>query len=86
LVHTTTIVERNLFDPERGQAKNKADEALSLAAQRLRAMILVGAVILGESRYAIREDPGDPRSQSRRPGLQPAQPSTFHSRLFVDCS
>jgi hypothetical protein len=70
------IIEKNLFDPERGTGKSRADkeaEALALASQKIRAMLLIGTVILGESRYAILEDPGDPRMRSPRPELQPTQ-------------
>jgi hypothetical protein len=70
------IIEKNLFDPERGTGQSRADkeaEALALASQKIRAMLLIGTVILGESRYAILEDPGDPRLRSPRPELQPTQ-------------
>jgi hypothetical protein len=73
LVNTKVITEKNLFDPERGMSKDKADEALAMTTQKIRALLLVGTVILGESRYAIIEDPGDPRLWSPRPELQPIQ-------------
>ncbi len=61
LVSTKNIVEKNLFDPERGAGRAQEAEASSAAMQRIRSMILVGTVILGSNRYAIIQQPSDPR-------------------------
>jgi hypothetical protein len=71
---TRNIIDKNLFDPERGLGKSRADkqsEALATAAQKLRSFVLVGTAILGDDRYAVFEQPVDPRLQSPRPQLQP---------------
>ena len=51
--NTDIIISKNLFDPERGAGQTKEVEANSRAVQRIRGLILVGTIILGESRYAI---------------------------------
>jgi len=75
LASTKNIVENNLFDPERGGGMVQA-EASSVAAQRIRRMILVGTVILGTSRYAIFQDPA-----SSGPSAATAQSSQIHLKL-----
>jgi hypothetical protein len=77
-ISTKNIVEKNLFDPDRGQGQVRADkeaEANAIAMQRLRSMVLVGTIILGSSRYAMLEDfatsgaPGPrPQPQSQQQG------------------
>ena len=52
-VNTDTIVSKNLFDPERGAGATREAEESSRAFQRVRGMILVGTVILGNDRVAI---------------------------------
>lgn len=79
LASTINIIEKNLFDPERGASKTKEFEASSLAMQRLRGMVLVGTVILGESRYAILRPPPDTRTAS--PGSQTGQPAHLRLKL-----
>lgn len=54
-LNTKTIIEKNLFDPERGASRTKEAEAASAAMQRIRSLVLVGTIILGGSRYAILE-------------------------------
>jgi hypothetical protein len=49
---------------------DKEAEALVLATQHLRAMALVGTAILDDRRYAVLEEPVDPRLQGPRPQLQ----------------
>jgi hypothetical protein len=74
---TKTIIDRNLFDPERGQGKRNAEDldALAEATKRIREMVLTGTIILGETRYAIlREDSKFP-SPSVNPNLKTG-PST----------
>jgi hypothetical protein len=56
LVGTDMIVSKNLFDPERGEGRNREAETNSRAFQRVRGMILLGTAILGNNRYAILSD------------------------------
>ncbi len=58
LVGTDLIVNKNLFDPERGEGRNREAETNSRAFQRVRGMVLLGTAILGANRYAILSDPG----------------------------
>ena len=57
LASTSSVIDRNLFDPERGASRTKEAEASSIAMQRIRSMVLLGTAILGNSRYAILEGP-----------------------------
>ena len=52
------VIAKNLFDPERGAGQTKEKEANNLALQRIKGLILMGTLILGESRYAIVQDSG----------------------------
>jgi len=54
------IISKNLFDPERGAGATREAEFNSRSFQRIRNMVLLGTVILGESRSAILQDPGNP--------------------------
>jgi hypothetical protein len=58
LPNTDVIVNRNLFDPERGASGMKEAEADSRALQRIRSFMLLGTAILGSNRYAILQDGG----------------------------
>jgi hypothetical protein len=58
LVGTDVIVSKNLFDPERGEGRNREAETNSRAFQRVRSMVLLGTAILGSNRYAVLRDPG----------------------------
>lgn len=53
---TDVIVGRNLFDPERGAGATRDAEENSRAAQRVRSMVLVGTVIIGNDKVAIVQD------------------------------
>lgn len=64
LANTKSIVEKNLFDPERG-ANRAEGEAASLAVQRIRRMVLLGTAILGQNRYAILQESPDARSGAK---------------------
>lgn len=69
-VSTDMIVSKNLFDPERGAGATREAEENSRAFQRLRNMILVGTVIIGNSRTAILQDgsaPGAPPGTAAQP-------------------
>ncbi len=76
---TRNIIDKNLFDPERGASRTKEAEANSLAMQRLRSMILLGTAVLGNSRYAILQERSDPRLAAQRP--QPGQQTTMRLKL-----
>jgi hypothetical protein len=67
VANTRNIVEKNLFDPERGltRSKEKEGEASAAAMQRIRSMVLLGTAILGNSRYAIMQDPTDARAPAK---------------------
>ena len=58
LAATDLVISRNLFDPERGATQTKEAEATVRAMQRIKGLILMGTLILGESRYAIVQDTG----------------------------
>jgi hypothetical protein len=72
-INTDTIVNRNLFDPERGAGATRDAEESSRAAQRVRNMILVGTVIIGSNRTAILQDG---TSTNMVPAATPAQKAT----------
>ena len=67
VANTRTIIERNLFDPERGQNRTKSDEVSSAAMQRIRSLVLLGTALLGDSRYAILEDPTKAAGPAKAP-------------------
>ena len=71
-VSTDAIVSKNLFDPERGAGATREAEENSRSFQRVRGMILVGTVILGNDRIAILQDGGTPAGVPRAPGQAPA--------------
>lgn len=56
---TKNVIDNDLFDPERGTDKNKENEAVALARQKIQGMILIGTLIIGESRYALFQDSSD---------------------------
>ena len=70
VANTRNIVEKNLFDPERGatRTKEKEGEASAAAVQRIRSMVLLGTAILGNSRYAIMQEPSEARAPAK-PGV-----------------
>lgn len=70
VANTRNIVEKNLFDPERGatRTKDKEAEASAAAMQRIRSMVLLGTAILGNSRYAIMQEPPESRAPAK-PGV-----------------
>lgn len=76
---TKNIIEKNLFDPERGAGRAEQAEASSVAMQRIRSMILLGTAILGSSRYAILQEPSDSRSAAQR--TQTGQPGNLRLKL-----
>jgi hypothetical protein len=68
VANTRNIVEKNLFDPERGATRTKEKEAEASAMQRIRSMVLLGTAILGNSRYAIMQEPSESRAPAK-PGV-----------------
>jgi len=76
MASTRTIIEKNLFDPERGAVKKsdavaKADDQ---SLQRIKSMVLLGTAILGSSRYAIVQEPGATAAGARSPVPAKAPP------------
>lgn len=65
--NTDIIVGKNLFDPERGAGATREAEVNSQAFQRLRTMILVGTVIIGNNRTAILQDGSTPNVPTGAP-------------------
>ena len=59
-VNTDIIVTKNLFDPERGAGATRDAEESSRSFQRIRNMILIGTVIIGDNRTAILQDSANP--------------------------
>jgi hypothetical protein len=55
---TEIIISKNLFDPERGAGATRETEANSRALQRIKSLVLIGTVILGNDRVAIVQDSG----------------------------
>lgn len=66
--NTDVIVSRNLFDPERGAGATREAEETSRSFQRIRNMILIGTVIIGNNRTAVLQD-------GSGPGVGPAVPA-----------
>ena len=59
-INTDVIVSKNLFDPERGAGATREAEENSRSFQRVRNMILVGTIIIGNNRTAILQDSANP--------------------------
>ena len=73
------IVEKNLFDPERGASRALETQASAMATQRIRSMVLLGTAILGSSRYAILQGPSDGRPAV--PGSKAGAPNNLRLKL-----
>jgi hypothetical protein len=71
-VNTDVIVSKNLFDPERGAGATREAEENSRAFQRVRGMILIGTVIIGDNRVAILQESTTSPAAGQRPGAQSA--------------
>lgn len=72
-INTDVIVSKNLFDPERGAGATREAEENSRSFQRVRNMILVGTIIIGNNRTAILQDSANPSMGGAVAG-QPAGP------------
>lgn len=79
LVSAKNIIDKNLFDPERGATRAQEAEASSIAMQRIRSMVLLGTAILGSNRYAILQQPSDARSSTA--GAPPGQQAQLRLKL-----
>ena len=78
-INTDIIISKNLFDPERGAGATREAEENSRAFQRVRSMILVGTVIIGNNRVAILQEGSPAPAAGQRP---PAQaPSSMRLKL-----
>jgi hypothetical protein len=53
VANTKEIIEKNLFDPERGTGRFREVEADSRALQKVRTLVLKGTFIIGNQRYAL---------------------------------
>lgn len=81
-IGTEAIVSKNLFDPERGAGASREAEENSRSVQRVRGMILVGTVIIGNDRVAILQDGAAPAAQPV-PGQRPGGQAPAMMRLKV---
>ena len=71
-VATDVIVSKNLFDPERGASASREAEETSRSSQRVRNLILMGTVIIGDNRTAILQDGVNPNAGQAAPPAQTA--------------
>lgn len=70
VINTDVIVSKNLFDPERGAGATREAEETSRSFQRIRNLILLGTVIIGNNRTAVVQDAGPTPAQGA--AVQPA--------------
>lgn len=82
-IGTDAIIGKNLFDPERGAGASRDAEENSRAVQRVRGMILVGTVIIGNNRVAILQDGASPAPGQPIPGQRPPGQAASMLRLKV---
>jgi hypothetical protein len=82
-IATDTVIGRNLFDPERGAGASREAEENSRAVQRVRGMVLVGTVIIGNNRVAILQDGATPAPGQAIPGQRPTAQAPSMMRLKV---
>jgi hypothetical protein len=66
LPDTKNISERNLFDPDRGATK--VGEVASGALQKVRSLVLLGTAVIGDSRYAVFQQPSEPPAKTPQAG------------------
>src|SRR5262245_25186680 len=76
--NTDVIVSKNLFDPERGAGATRDAEENSRSSQRVRNLILMGTVIIGNNRTAILQDGANPNAG---PAAPPAQAAPMRLKL-----
>ena len=77
-VSTDAIVSKNLFDPERGAGATREAEETSRAYQRIRGMILIGTVVMGNTRTAILQESS---AANINPAAQAQTPTTMRLRV-----
>lgn len=78
-VNTKVIVDKNLFDPERGAGQAQEGAASSIALQRVRSMVLIGTAIFGNARYAVLQEPTAVRAPG--PGIQASSQPLLRLKL-----
>ena len=71
-VNTDVIVSKNLFDPERGAGATREAEENSRSSQRIRTLVLLGTVIIGNDRTAVIQD--SPPAPTQGAAVQAAAP------------
>ena len=71
-VNIDVIVSKNLFDPERGAGATREAEESSRSSQRIRNLILLGTVIIGNDRTAVVQD--SPPAPTQGAAVQVAAP------------
>lgn len=83
LVNTRNIIDKNLFDPERGTTKKQeqVEQRDAQARQRIRSMILLGTAILGTSKYAILQEPTATRPPAPANPRAPQQPAAGSGQM-----
>jgi len=77
-VSTKNIIEKNLFDPDRGATRAIENQASDISIQRIQSMILLGTAILGAGRYAILRPP---QGGGRTPGSTTGQPPSLRLKV-----
>jgi len=82
-IGTEAIISKNLFDPERGAGASREAEENSRAVQRVRGMVLVGTVIIGNNRVAILQDGAYPAPGQPVPGQRPSGQGPSMMRLKI---
>lgn len=79
-VNTRRIIEKNLFDPERGAGQVQETPVSSGAAQQVQKMVLLGTAILGPNRYALFEE-GSTGGRSTNPRSKKGQKNVLRLKL-----
>jgi len=79
--NTRNIVEKNLFDPERGANRTKEAEASAASTQRIRSLVLLGTAIIGDSRYAIIQEPAAGAARAPTSAGQPGSSGQMRLKL-----
>jgi hypothetical protein len=82
-IGTEAIISKNLFDPERGAGASRDAEENSNAVKRVRGMILMGTMIIGNNRVAILQDGASPAPGQAVPGIRPPAQAASLMRLKV---
>jgi hypothetical protein len=83
VINTRNIIDKNLFDPERGASKKaeEVDRRDAESRQRIRSMILLGTAILGTSKYAILQPPTTARPPTAANPRAPQPPAAGSGQM-----